>query len=156
VDVREGAFLLAGEMPEKIAAFAARTGQPQPRTPGEYVRACLESLALEYRRVLAQMEGILGRKFDVVHVVGGGGRNRLLCEMAAGAMGRDVLVGPYEATAAGNVLIQAMGLGRVRDLAEARRIMGRSFRPERFTPGAGPEKQRWDAASARYRELVGT
>lgn len=122
VDPEDGAFLAPGDMPAKIAEHARRTGQPEPRSPGEYVRCCLDSLALAYRDVLERLESVLERRFDVVHVVGGGSRNALLNRLTAEATGRRVVAGPAEATALGNALVQAMADGVVRDLADARQI----------------------------------
>ena len=102
------AFLHAGGMPERIAAWCASTGQTAPATPGEFVRAILESLALRYRQVLENLELAVSRKIQVVHH-GGGSRNRVLNQFVADATGRLVVAGPSEATAAGNVLVQAIG-----------------------------------------------
>ena len=110
-------------MLQKIAEFARATGQPAPESPGQFVRCCLESLALAYREKLSTLESILDRRFDVIHIVGGGGKNALLSQMTADATGRRVVVGPYEATAIGNALVQAMAVGQVRDLAHLRRIV---------------------------------
>ena len=90
-------------MLQKIAEFARTTDQPAPESPGQFIRCCLESLALAYREKLAALESILGRRFDVLHIVGGGGKNELLSQMTADAIGRRVVVGPYEATAMGNL-----------------------------------------------------
>ena len=122
VDPCDGPFASPGGMVEKIRQFARRTGQPPPETPGQVVRGCLEGLALAYRRTLRELEAVLGARFAVIHVVGGGSRNALLNQLTADATGRPVIAGPSEATALGNVLIQAMGDGRVRDRFELRRI----------------------------------
>jgi rhamnulokinase len=94
----------------------------------------LESLAERYKNVLASIEKLTGRKIRVIHIVGGGAQNRLLNQLAADITGRVVIAGPVEATAIGNVLIQAMGAGVVKDLREAREIVARSFPVERFEP----------------------
>lgn len=143
-------FLPPGDMPERIAAFARETGQPVPDTPGRFVRACLESLALTYRHRLSQLEDLLGRRIEVVHVVGGGGRNRLLNQMTADATGRRVVVGPQEATAIGNLLIQARAAGEVGSLADLRQIVARSTPLETYTPHPSPA---WDDAFARFLAL---
>ena len=127
LDPAHASFQSPGDMLHKIADFARKTGQPAPESPGHYVRSCLESLALAYRAKLETLEAILGREFEVIHVVGGGGKNSLLCQMTADATGRSVIVGPYEATATGNALVQAMAVGEVGDLADLRRIAARSF-----------------------------
>jgi rhamnulokinase len=131
-------------MLEKIADFARATNQPVPESPGQFVRCCLESLALTYREKLAAMESILDRTFDVIHVVGGGGKNGLLCQMTADATGRRVVVGPYEATALGNALVQAMTAGDVKDLAELRQIVAHSFELVTFEPR---DTAKWKSAS---------
>ena len=135
----------------KIADFARATGQPVPESPGQFVRCCLESLALAYRDKLTTLESILGRRFDVIHVVGGGGKNGLLCQMTADATGRRVVVGPYEATATGNALVQALAAGDIRDLAELRQIVARSFELKSFDAAGS---QDWHAASERFAVLT--
>lgn len=143
-------FLRPGRMPEKIADFAERSGQPAPRSAGEFVRCCLESLALAYRHTLEMLENVLGRRFDVIHVVGGGAKNRLLNQMTADATGKRVAAGPYEATALGNLLIQAMGAGEVRDRFQVREIVAQTTIPETYEPR---DTGVWQRAYERYREL---
>lgn len=152
VDVDAPDFAAPGDMPARIQAFCRRTGQPAPETKGEIVRAALDSLALKYRYVLAQMEGILQRRLDPLHVVGGGARNRLLCQLAADATGRAVVAGPVEATAAGNVLMQALALGHLGSLAEARDVVRRSFEIATYEPRRDPAVE---DAYARLLALVG-
>ena len=147
VDPAHADFQTPGEMLEKLATVTANRGQTVPDSPGRFVRCCLESLALAYRDKLATLESILGRSFDVIHVVGGGGKNELLCQMTADATGRRVVVGPYEATALGNALVQAMAAGDVRDLAELRRIVAQSFDLVTYEPKRSAE---WDAAAERF------
>lgn len=134
IDPGHAPFASPGDMPAKINAFARKTGQPAPTTPGQYVRACLESLALTYRITLDNLEKLLGKPIDVLHIVGGGGQNKVLNQMTADALGRPVIVGPYEATAIGNALTQAIGLKKVRDLDHLRRIVRESFQPETYRP----------------------
>ena len=138
LDVDDPAFAAPGDMPARIQAYCRQTGQPVPETRGEIVRTALDSLALKYRYVLAQMESILERRLEPLHVVGGGARNRLLCQLAADATGRAVVAGPVEATAAGNVLMQAVALGHLGSLAEAREVVRRSFEIATFEPRPGP------------------
>ncbi len=126
------AFLEPGHMPARIAEFCRSSGQSVPLDPGQVTRVILESLAERYKKVLASIEKLTGRRIRVIHIVGGGSQNRLLNQLAANITGRVVIAGPVEATAIGNVLIQAMGAGVVRDLREAREIVGRSFPVERF------------------------
>jgi rhamnulokinase len=152
VDVDAPDFAAPGDMPARIQAYCRRTGQPVPETKGEIVRAALDSLALKYRYVLAQMEDILQRRLDPLHVVGGGARNRLLCQLAADATGRAVVAGPVEATAAGNVLMQALALGHLGSLAEARDVVRRSFEIATYEPRRDPAVE---DAYARLLGLVG-
>ena len=147
VDPAHEAFQMPGNMQEKIAAVASCLGQPAPESPGQFVRCCLESLALAYRDKLATLESILGHPFDVIHIVGGGGKNELLCQMTADATGRRVVVGPYEATALGNALVQAMAAGDVRDLNDLRRIVAGSFDLTTFEPTGSAD---WDHAAERF------
>jgi rhamnulokinase len=142
------AFLEPGEMPRKISEHCSRTGQSSPTTHGEYARAILESLALRYRQVLESLEELGKRKIEVIHIVGGGSRNALLNQFVADATGRPVIAGPTEATAIGNILVQAMGSGELRGLDEVRSVVRESFAPARFDPRPGPE---WDRAYERYR-----
>jgi rhamnulokinase len=123
-----------GRMPERIAAWCRDSGQPVPEGPAAITRAILESLALTYRQVLGSLEALLGRRIETIHIVGGGSRNRLLNQLTANATGRAVVGGPVEATAAGNVLVQAIGAGVIDDLEEARRMVRASFPLERFSP----------------------
>jgi rhamnulokinase len=126
------AFLEPGHMPARIAEFCRSSGQRVPLDPGEMTRVILESLAERYKQVLTSIEKLTGRRIQVIHIVGGGSQNRLMNQLAADITGRVVIAGPVEATAIGNVLIQAMGAGAVRDLKEAREIVGRSFVVERY------------------------
>jgi rhamnulokinase len=137
-------------MLKKVAEFATATGQPAPESPGQFVRSCLESLALAYREKLQTLESILGRRFDVLHIVGGGGKNELLNQMTADATGRRVVVGPHEATAMGNLLVQAMAMGAAANLAELRRIVAQSVDLKTYEPTKASE---WETANERYLAL---
>lgn len=151
VDPDHKPFLTPGEMPAKIAAFCDRTGQPRPQSKGEFVRTCLESLALTYRRTVEGLEDILGRKIDVIHIVGGGTQNELLNQMAADACNRPVIAGPIEATSIGNILVQAMATGEIKSLADARAIVRASFPVRRYEP---QNRAPWDEAYARYQKML--
>jgi rhamnulokinase len=149
--INPDAFLEPGEMPHKIAEHCAQTGQEAPRTPGEYARAILESLALRYRQVLESLETLGGRKIEVIHIVGGGSRNEVLNQFVADCTGRKVIAGPSEATAIGNVLVLAMGAGVLEGLAAAREVVRRSFEVKEVVPRPS---QAWDAAYARYQKVL--
>lgn len=153
VDPNHGSFQTPGGMPQKITEFSRATSQPAPDSPGAFVRCALESLALAYREKLHVLESILGRRFDVIHVVGGGGKNALLSQMTADATGRQVIVGPYEATAMGNALVQAMAMGHVRDLPHLRRIVAGSFELATFEPSNAAD---WQGAYDRFRVISST
>jgi len=151
VDPDDPAFLNPPDMPEAISAYCRRTGQRPPRSRAALVRSLLESLALKYRFVIEELGAILGRPMAKIHVIGGGSRNALLCRFTADAMGLPVVAGPAEATAAGNILVQAMALGRLSSLAEIRAIIRDSFELTTYAPSKGGA---WDEAYARFRDLI--
>ncbi|PYM12017.1 MAG: rhamnulokinase [Verrucomicrobia bacterium] len=142
-------FLEPGDMPAKVQAFCKETRQPVPRKPGPIIRCILESLALLYRKTLQEIENVTGRKIERLHIVGGGTRNSLLNHFTANALQIPVVIGPAEATAAGNVLVQAMALGHVPSLEQARKIARDSFDTEIIQPHAAA----WIAAFARLEKL---
>jgi rhamnulokinase len=125
-------FLQPGDMPARIAQWLRVRGLPEPEGKGETCRIVLESLAERYRQVLEGLESLTGRRLRAIHIVGGGSKHALLNRLVARATGRTVYAGPVEATAAGNVLVQAMGSGAIRDLEEARAVVRRSFEIEKF------------------------
>jgi rhamnulokinase len=127
-------FLSPGDMPERIREFCRKTDQRVPSTKGEVVRCALDSLALAYRKTMDDLDHLLNRHIDRLHIVGGGTQNTLLSQLAADATGRTVIAGPVEATAIGNVLIQAIGKGCISDLAELREIVRNSFELITYTP----------------------
>lgn len=151
VDPDDGGFILPADMPRAFADFCRKTGQPEPKEPGAVVRCALESLALRYRWVLERLEELTGQRRDVIHIVGGGGQNQLLCQLAADACNRTVVAGPVEATAIGNVLVQAIGLGVLGSLAEAREVVQRSFDVKTYAP---QQPQRWDEPYQRFLKLL--
>jgi rhamnulokinase len=142
-------FLAPPDMPAALAGYCVRTGQRPPRSPGATVRCILESLALAHRRVLRQAAALAGREITRVHLVGGGSRNALLCRFTADATGLPVTAGPAEATALGNILLQARAHGLVGDLARMRRLVA-DTQPLRSYPPAGDPGE-WDRAEARLR-----
>ncbi len=144
-------FLPPGDMPEKIASFCRETGQTPPATPGETVRCVLESLALLYRRTLDSIQDLTGRKIGRLHIVGGGSRNDLLNQFAANALQIPVVAGPVEATALGNVLIQAIALGHLPSLAAARAVVKESFAVTEIAPC---DAAVWAAAHERFKDLL--
>ncbi len=137
-------------MPAKVQAFARETGQPVPETPGEFTRAILESLALLYRVTLSNIEQLAGRSIKRLHIVGGGSQSLLLNQFAADATGRRVLAGPVEATAIGNILIQAIADGKLDSLAQLRETVRNSVPLEEFQPSGSPE---WESAFIRFQKI---
>jgi rhamnulokinase len=146
------ALLAPADMPAEIAAACAATGQAAPETPGELIRSVLVSLACKYRLVLERLEQVTGRQVEVVHVIGGGVRNELLCRLTAEVLGRPVLAGPVEATALGNVLMQARATGDLASLAELRSVAAASADPAVYEP---PDPDRGDALYDRFLEVTG-
>lgn len=137
IDVDDPRFLPPGDLPGRIAARARETGQPVPTAPDEVVRCVLDSLALAFRRTLRDASELAGKEIDVVHIVGGGARNALLCQLTADACGRPVVAGPVEATALGNILVQARAAGLVDDLPAARRLLAATQPTRRYEPEPG-------------------
>ncbi|MER7938045.1 MULTISPECIES: rhamnulokinase family protein [unclassified Streptomyces] len=147
VDAGHPDFLAPGRMPERIAEACRASGQPVPRTPGEITRCILDSLALAHRRAVTDAQRLAGHPVDTVHVVGGGARNTLLCQLTADACGLPVVAGPAEAAALGNVLVQARAHGLAGDLAAMRRLLTRTQPLTRYDPRG--DTARWAAAEAR-------
>ena len=115
-----------------IREYCRHTGQTVPDGVGPIARVVYESLALKYRRVLEMMEMLVGHRIGVVHIVGGGAQNRLLNQFAANTLGRQVVAGPFEATAVGNLLMQLLATGAISSLAEGRALIRRSFDTETY------------------------
>lgn len=147
VDAGDAAFLAPGRMPERIAEACRASGQPVPASPAEITRCILDSLALAHRRAIADAQRLAGHPVDVVHVVGGGTRNALLCQLTADACGLPVVAGPTEAAALGNVLVQARAHGLVGDLADGRRLLTRTQPLTRYEPQG--DTTPWREAEAR-------
>jgi rhamnulokinase len=153
VDPDDASFAAPGDMPERIRAFCARTEQPVPETPGELVRCALESIALGHARAVSLLSDVTGATPPELHVVGGGARNRLLCQSTADATGLPVLAGPEEATVIGNLGVQALALGELGSLEEVRRVVRTSVELTPYEPGAEPA---WSEARARFDRLTET
>jgi rhamnulokinase len=151
MDPDDASFILPPNMPAALADYCRRTGQPAPADAGATVRCALEGLALRYRWVLDKLENLTGKKLETIHVVGGGSQNALLCQLTADACNRPVLAGPVEATAIGNLLVQAIGLGVLDSLADAREVVRRSFNVKTYTPR---EPAAWDGPYARFLALL--
>lgn len=151
IDPDAGVFLPPGDMPQRIREFCRDTDQPVPSSMGEVVRCALDSLALRYRATLEGLDALLGSRLEPVHIVGGGTQNKLLCQLAADVSGRNVVAGPIEATAIGNVLVQAIGKSYVASLDEAREIVRNSFEMVTYEPRPSPAIER---AYERFKQIA--
>jgi rhamnulokinase len=150
IDPNDARFLPAGNHPELVQALCTERGQPIPQTPGEIVRCVLDSLALAYRAVLQTLLALAGTTCDVIHIVGGGVRNELLCQLTANATGLPVVAGPVEATVLGNAIVQLIARGELAHLAEARQRVARMSELQHYEP---QDTARWEEAFQRYQQL---
>jgi rhamnulokinase len=150
-DPDHASFLHPGDMVVAITDYCHETGQQAPDGPGGFTRSILESLAFKYRIVIESLGQLTGHAISEIQIVGGGSRNRLLNQFTADATGCTVLAGPVEATALGNLAMQLVGTGAVSSIAEARRIIERSFPVERFEP---VQCDRWNAHYRRFQEYL--
>ena len=138
--------MIPADMAQTLRELCREGGLAEPATPGETIRCALESLAVCYRHSLRDMERMLGRKIDRLHVIGGGSQNELLNQMTADACGIPVIAGPVEATALGNIVVQAMAVGVFESLQTARQAVALSLPVKTYAPVPDP---RWDRAAAR-------
>ena len=145
-------FLAPADMPEAIRSFCRKSGQTVPEQKGAVLRCALESIAMKFRHVLGMCEQLAGGRLDTIHIVGGGTKNRQLCQFAANACGRRVVAGPVEATAIGNVMMQAVAAGDVASIAEARDVIRNSFPVEEYEP---QDTAVWEEAYGRFGKVVG-
>jgi sugar (pentulose or hexulose) kinase len=152
VDIDDPRLLPPGEQPARLATLAREAGEPVPETPAQVTRCILDSLAVAYRRQVRRAGALAGRPIEVVHVVGGGVRNDLLCQLTADACELPVLAGPAEASALGNVLVQARSIGTdLPDLRAMRDLVRRTHHLRRFEPRPGLD---WAAAEARLQGVA--
>ncbi len=144
-------FFNAGNMEKKIQSFCRRTGQPVPETVGQIARCIYESLALKYRWALERLEEIKGARLDSLNIVGGGIQNKLLDQMAADAIDRPVVTGPIEGAAIGNLLMQAVALGELKDIDEVRQVVRRSEHVDTYMPN---HTQIWEDAYGKLLSML--
>ena len=147
-------FATAGNMPKRIREFCEKTGQHVPETVGEIVRCILESLALRYRATAEKLEKLTGRTYPTINIVGGGTMEKMLSQFTADASHKTVCAGPVEATTLGNIAMQCIASGDIKDIWEARRIIRNSFDIEEYTPNTETAAA-WDEAYARFLKVVG-
>jgi rhamnulokinase len=151
IDVDDPLFAAPGDMPQRVRDFCASTGQPEPPDRGSIVRCILESIALKHAEAIDLLRTAAGAAPQTVHIVGGGSRNELLCRMTATAAELPVVAGPAEATTIGNLLVQAIALGELASLDDARAVARASFEPVVYEPGDVAE---WRTARERFAEIT--
>jgi rhamnulokinase len=151
VDPDDPRFVAPPDMPAEIQDFCQQTGQAAPSSEGAIVRCVLESLALRYRQVLASLEQLCGQTLQTIHIVGGGSQNEMLCQMTADACNRQVIAGPVEATAIGNLGMQLVARGAVGSIGQAREVVRTSFPVQRYEPAA---TSAWDDAASRLDKIL--
>ena len=127
------------------------TGQKVPETKGEIIRCIAQSLAFKYRQTVEGMEDVTGNKYNVINIVGGGIKDKMICQFTANATKRDVNAGPVEATSIGNVIVQAIAMGAIKDLNEGRQIVRNSFDIAEYTP---QDNEAWDAAYENWKNII--
>ncbi len=154
IDPDDPLFATAGNMPKRICQFCEKTGQHIPENPGEIVRCIFESLALRYRWTAEKLELMTGRRYPVINIVGGGTKEEMLSQFTADASHRTVCAGPVEATSLGNIAMQCIASGEIRDIWEARRIIRNSFDIKEYQPDT-ESASAWDEAYGRFLRLIG-
>ncbi|HEY0308106.1 MAG TPA: FGGY-family carbohydrate kinase [Acidobacteriaceae bacterium] len=150
VDPDAQEFQAQCDMPRAIRAYCHASGQTVPQTVGEIARCAFESLSLKYRSVLESLQMLTGRSFHTIRVVGGGGQNKVLCQMTADACGCEVVSGPAEASALGNIMLQAVATGHLSDVRSGRAAIADSVQCYTFEPH---RSDRWDEAYVRFHTL---
>jgi len=152
IDTDDASFYAAGNMQKKIQQYCERTHQPVPQTVGEVARTIYDSLALKYRFALETLETYRGARIDQLNIVGGGTKNKLMNQLSADATGRTVVAGPVECACVGNLLMQAVALGELKNVEEARAVVRASFVTERYE---SHQDQQWQDAYAKLLGLMG-
>lgn len=152
IDPDANDFVSPGNMPERVRDFCKRTNQQVPETRGQIMRCIYESLAMKYRNVFAILTEATEKKYNAIHIVGGGTKDKFLCQLTANACNVDVVAGPIEATALGNVAVQLIGLKEIANLAEARKVISNSFEPKNYNP-ISPIN--WDDNYERFVSILG-
>ncbi|MDK2799063.1 MAG: rhamnulokinase [Clostridiales bacterium] len=151
VNPNDKIFISPGDMPNKIKEFCRKTNQPIPESKGQIIRCITQSLALEYKMTVESLEKLLGKELPVIHMVGGGIKDRLLCQFTANATGKQVIAGPVEATSIGNLMVQVKALGAVSSLKEMREIVKNSFSTNTYQP---QEVELWNKAYEKYKNVL--
>lgn len=149
IDPDDQMFMAPGDMPSRVVEYCKKTGQEVPATKGEILRVAMESLVFKYRKTLEALEEIAGNRIDVIHIIGGGSQDELICRFAANASGRTITAGPVEATAIGNMMVQLMALGQVNSLEEVREIVKNSAVVKTYKP-----EEDWSEVYPRFLEII--
>ena len=144
-------FVAMGDMPERVREFCRKTNQYVPETVGEVMRCIYESLAMKYKYVLAGIEDCVEKKYDRIHVMGGGTKDTFLCALTASSCNRTVYAGPIEATVLGNVAVQLMASGVIKDIAEARKIIAKGENLKVYNP---VDADKWEEAYKDFVKIV--
>ena len=151
IDTDSEEFIPAGNIPKRIQEYCKRTGQYVPQNEAEIVRCIDQSLAVKYRFALEQIEIATGKKYDTLNIIGGGIQSKLLCQLTADVCGRKVVAGPVEATVMGNIALQLMALGEIKDIKEARKIIANS---ENVTVYKPQKDENWDEIYKNVKESL--
>ena len=151
IDPDDTNFLNPADMPEAITNYCLKTGQTPPQSHGEFIRCIFESLAMKYRLTLDSIRPVISYPIEKVHIIGGGANNELLCQYSANALGLPVVAGPIEATAIGNILIQAKAMHSVDSLEGIRTMVRNSFDTKTFEP---QDPSLWETQLERFRKIV--
>ena len=151
IDPDYSAFETPGNMPERIRKYCEMTNQPVPETTGAVIRTNAESLAFKYRQVVEGMEEVTGKKYSVINIVGGGIKDKMICQFTANATNRVVNAGPVEATSIGNVIVQGIALGAIKDLNEGRKAVQNSFDIAEYTP---EDPDAWNEAYKKWQDII--
>ncbi|CAK7069706.1 MAG: Rhamnulokinase [Desulfovibrio sp.] len=151
IDVDSPEFGKPGNLPRRIRAYCEKTGQPVPQTEGEVIRCIDESLAMKFRYSIERLAECTGRKYNTVHILGGGTKSALLCQMTADATGMNVVAGPDEATGFGNIAVQLIAAGEIKDIKEARRVVAASCAPKTYAPQNTAE---WDTQYQAFVKII--
>lgn len=151
IDPDDLSFVKPGDLPKRIREFCEITGQYIPNTKGEIVRCIYESLALKYRNTFEQIKDVTEMEYDKIYIVGGGVKDKLLCRLTANACNTEVVSGPVEATALGNIAVQLIARSEIRDVNEARSIIAASFPNNYYKP---EKKEAWDKAYNRFKKII--
>lgn len=151
IDPDSPEFTPPGDIPSRVQEFCRKTGQYVPKTVGEIMRCIYESLALKYRFAVQQLQTVTGKSFKALHILGGGTKDRLLCQMSANSTGLPVVAGPIEATALGNIIIQLVALGDISDIAEGRALIAQTETLKNYAPC---DTDAWDKAYEAYKTIL--